>query len=55
MKRSISIFLLITALLMLFRFREGALNLLSWFGSLEATTTSMEDAGIWGPIHGRAG
>jgi uncharacterized membrane protein YdjX (TVP38/TMEM64 family) len=50
MKKLTGIFLLITALIALFGFRENFLSVLSWFGSLEAITTSMEHAGIWGPI-----
>ena len=50
MKKYIGIFLLITSLITLFRFREGLLDVLFWFGSLEAITTSMEHAGILGPI-----
>lgn len=50
MKKLISIILLISTLIALFRFRESILNVLSWFGSLEAITRSMENAGIWGPI-----
>ena len=50
MKKLIGIILLVSTLIALFRFREGILNLLSWFGSLEAITRSMENAGVWGPI-----
>ena len=50
MKKLIGMFLLTVVLITLFRFREGILDLLSWFGNLEAITTSMEHAGIWGPI-----
>ena len=50
MKKLIGIFLLIATLITLFELREDVLNILSWFGSLEAITTSMEHAGIWGPI-----
>ena len=50
MKKLIGIFLLIAILIPLFRFREELLNMLSWFASLEAITSSMEHAGIWGPI-----
>jgi uncharacterized membrane protein YdjX (TVP38/TMEM64 family) len=50
MKKLSSIFLLTVVLITLFRFREGLLETLSWFGSLEAITASMEHAGIWGPV-----
>jgi uncharacterized membrane protein YdjX (TVP38/TMEM64 family) len=50
MKKLISIILLISTLIVLFRFREGILHMLSWFGSLEAITSSMESAGLWAPI-----
>ena len=50
MKKLIGILLLTMVLIALFRFREPILRILSWFGSLEAITTSMEHAGIWGPI-----
>jgi uncharacterized membrane protein YdjX (TVP38/TMEM64 family) len=50
MKRFIGIVLLIITLIALFHFRGNLLGVLSWFGSLKAITTSMEHAGIWGPI-----
>jgi uncharacterized membrane protein YdjX (TVP38/TMEM64 family) len=50
MKRLIGIFLVALVLVTLFRFREGLLDVLSWFGSLEAITSSIEHAGIWGPL-----
>ncbi len=50
MKKFISIFLLIVTLTVLYKFHEGILNTLSWFGSREAITTSMQHAGLWGPI-----
>src|SRR5688572_18256660 len=50
MKKLIGIFLFAIVLITLFRFRAGLLDVLSWFGSLEAITTSMEHAGLWGPI-----
>jgi uncharacterized membrane protein YdjX (TVP38/TMEM64 family) len=34
----------------MFELREELLRVLSWFGSLEAITTSMKHAGIWGPV-----
>jgi len=50
MKKFISIFLLIVTLTALYKFHESILNTLSWFGSRDAITTSMEHAGLWGPI-----
>jgi len=50
MKKLFGIFLLTIVLITLFKFREHVLNVLSWFGSLDAITTSMEQAGIWGPV-----
>src|SRR5688572_26538974 len=50
MKKHIGIFLLLFTLITLFRFRAEALNVLSWFGNLEAIAASMEQAGVWGPI-----
>ncbi len=50
MKKLIGIFLFAIVLITLFRFRVGLLDVFSWFGSLEAITTSMEHAGLWGPI-----
>jgi uncharacterized membrane protein YdjX (TVP38/TMEM64 family) len=50
MKKLISIFLLLAILIALYRFHAGILDTLSWFSSREAITTSMERAGLWGPI-----
>ena len=50
MKKFIGIFILIVSLIALFIYRENILSALSWFASLEAITTSMEHAGIWGPV-----
>jgi uncharacterized membrane protein YdjX (TVP38/TMEM64 family) len=50
MKKLIGIFLFAIVLITLFRFHAGLLDMLSWFGSLEAITTSIEHAGLWGPI-----
>lgn len=50
MKKLIGIILLITGLITIFEFRENFINMLSWFGNLEAITVSMEHAGIWGPV-----
>jgi uncharacterized membrane protein YdjX (TVP38/TMEM64 family) len=50
MKKPIGIVLLITGLITIFEFREAFINMLSWFGNLEAITASMEHAGIWGPV-----
>ena len=50
MKKLIGIILLITGLITIFEFRENFISMLSWFGSLEAITASMEHAGIWGPV-----
>ncbi|HEX9385509.1 MAG TPA: VTT domain-containing protein [Anaerolineales bacterium] len=50
MKKFIGIFLLIAILTTLYKFHESILNTLSWFGSRDAITTSMEHAGLWGPI-----
>ena len=50
MKKLIGILIIIVILITLFEFREDLLSVLSWFGSLEAITTSMQHAGIWGPV-----
>jgi uncharacterized membrane protein YdjX (TVP38/TMEM64 family) len=50
MKKRIGIVLLITGLITIFEFREAFINMLSWFGNLEAITASMQHAGIWGPV-----
>ena len=50
MKKPIGIVLLITGLITIFEFREAFINMLSWFGNLEAITASMQHAGIWGPV-----
>ena len=50
MKKIIIILLFTIALATLYCFRESLLDVLSWFGSLEAIATSMEHAGIWGPV-----
>ena len=50
MKKRIGIFLLILTLITMFELREDLLKGLSWFGNLEAITTSMKHAGIWGPV-----
>ena len=50
MKKLIGIFFLLAILITAFRFQQPLLNAFSWFGSLEAITTSMEQAGIWGPV-----
>jgi uncharacterized membrane protein YdjX (TVP38/TMEM64 family) len=50
MKKLIGMILLITGLITIFEFREAFINMLSWFGNLEAITASMEHAGIWGPV-----
>lgn len=50
MKKRIGIFLLILTLITMFELREDLLKVMSWFGSLEAITTSMKHAGIWGPV-----
>lgn len=50
MKKLICIFSLLAILITAFRFQQPLLNAFSWFGSLEAITTSMEQAGIWGPV-----
>jgi uncharacterized membrane protein YdjX (TVP38/TMEM64 family) len=50
MKKFIGIFLITLVLGTFFRFHESLLNVFSWFGSLEAITSSIEHAGIWGPI-----
>ena len=50
MKKFIGIFLLIATIAMLYKFHEGLLNTLSWFGSRDAITTSMQHAGLWGPV-----
>lgn len=50
MKKIIGIVLLIVVFATLYQYHEGVLNALSWFGSREAITTSMEHAGLWGPV-----
>ena len=50
MKKIIIIVLLIATLIALFRFHESILTTLSWFGSRQSITTSMQHAGIWGPV-----
>src|SRR5918993_1148624 len=50
MKKHIGIFLLIFTAIALFKFRVEVLNMLSWFSNLEAIASSMEQAGVWGPI-----
>jgi uncharacterized membrane protein YdjX (TVP38/TMEM64 family) len=50
MKKIISIFSLIVIFATLYEFHEGILHTLSWFGSREAITVSMQHAGLWGPI-----
>jgi uncharacterized membrane protein YdjX (TVP38/TMEM64 family) len=50
MKKRIGIFLLILTAIALFKFRVEVLNILSWFGNLEAIAKSMKQAGGWGPI-----
>jgi uncharacterized membrane protein YdjX (TVP38/TMEM64 family) len=50
MKKIIGIFLLIAILITLYQFRESIFNTLSWFGSREAITTSMQHAGFLGPV-----
>jgi uncharacterized membrane protein YdjX (TVP38/TMEM64 family) len=50
MKKSIGIFSLIATLAALYYFHESILQTLSWFGSRDAITLSMQHAGLWGPI-----
>jgi len=50
MKKFISIFLLVAILITLFKFHESIFTTLSWFGSRDAITTSMQHAGLWGPM-----
>jgi len=50
MKKFISIFLLVAVLIALSKFHESILTTLSWFGSRDAITTSMQHAGLWGPM-----
>jgi uncharacterized membrane protein YdjX (TVP38/TMEM64 family) len=50
MKKIIGFFSLIVVFVMLYQFHESILSTLSWFGSREAITTSMQHAGLWGPI-----
>jgi len=50
MKKFIGIFLLITVFVTMYQFRESILSTLSWFGSREAITASMQHAGLWGPV-----
>lgn len=50
MKKFIGFFSLIVVFVTLYQFHESILNTLSWFASRDAITTSMEHAGLWGPI-----
>lgn len=50
MKKIIVISLFIVSLGALYQFRESLLSSLSWFGSREAITSSMQHAGFWGPV-----
>ena len=50
MKKFIGIFLLVIVSVTLYQSREGILTIFTWFGSREAITTSMQHAGLWGPI-----
>jgi uncharacterized membrane protein YdjX (TVP38/TMEM64 family) len=50
MKKFIGIFLLIATFITLYEFHESILHTLSWFGSREAITASMQYAGLWGPV-----
>lgn len=50
MKKIIVISLFIISLGALYQFRESLLSSLSWFGSREAITSSMQHAGFWGPV-----
>jgi uncharacterized membrane protein YdjX (TVP38/TMEM64 family) len=50
MKKLISVIVVITVLVSLYKFHTVILGTLSWFGSREAVSTSMERAGLWGPV-----
>lgn len=50
MKKFIHILLLIVAIFIFWIFRDAIIDALSWFGNREAVVTSMQHAGIWGPI-----
>jgi len=50
MKKLISMIALIVLLLVLWKFQTSILITFAWFGSREAITTSMEHAGLWGPL-----
>lgn len=50
MKKLIGIVLLIAIFISLYPFHERILNTISWFGSREAIATSMQHAGLWGPV-----
>lgn len=50
MKKFIGIFLLVPVFVTIYQFRGSILNTLSWFGSREAITSSMQHAGLWGPV-----
>ena len=50
MKKIIGIVLLIAALAALYQFHAIILNTISWFGNREAIATSMQHAGLWGPV-----
>jgi uncharacterized membrane protein YdjX (TVP38/TMEM64 family) len=50
MKKFISIFSLIVVFATLYEFHESIFHTLSWFGSRDAITISMQHAGLWGPV-----
>jgi uncharacterized membrane protein YdjX (TVP38/TMEM64 family) len=50
MKKFAGIFLFIAILSLLYPFRQSIFNTLSWFGSRDAITTSMQHSGLWGPM-----
>ncbi len=47
--RAIQIFLIVTALAGTWVFRNELSGMWAWFSSMDAVTTSMHKAGIWGP------
>lgn len=48
--RSIQILIIVTALAGMWAFRNELSSIWTWFSSMSAVTTSMHEAGIWGPV-----
>ena len=49
MKKFLVFILVIVTAATLWELREPIINTMAWFGNREAVTTSMEQAGVWGP------